>query len=229
MYQAIFLFDYIQFRQEAEPFIEMADKGSYTPIIAKANDIASQIVPKGWILEDMGTTLKKFQKFQEDGEIGHVTGFSFLVLLSQFLKRDPSSAPGLDNVAKVLKLSDWFPKDIELLRRGMSTTVLLKPTGFDDVLKRPPAKDSRWHLPAYYWWWLRPEYSFETGWWGIQQLTNLRDKLLESEQFIENVDLEQLNLHPSVTKHTVRDHYEQTLQLFELSINQGIGLLSITR
>jgi hypothetical protein len=111
----------------------------------------------------------------------------------------------------------------------MSTTVLLKPTVVKDVLKRPPAPDPRWHNPAYYWWWLRPEYAFYTGWWNIQQLESLRKKLLESEQVIEDVDVEQLQFHPSVTKQTVRDHYEQTVQLFELVIEQGVGLLAITK
>jgi hypothetical protein len=177
----------------------------------------------------MGTTLKGFKKFQKAGEIGHVTGFSFLVLLSQFLKSSPHPLLGLGNVTKALTLSNWLPRDIELLRSGMSTTVLLKPTVVKDVLKRPPAPDPRWHNPAYYWWWLRPEYAFYTGWWNIQQLESLRKKLLESEQVIEDVDVEQLQFHPSVTKQTVRDHYEQTVQLFELVIEQGVGLLAITK
>lgn len=229
MSQHIFLFDYIKFKEEAAPFVKLADVGEYKPIIAKANEIATLIDSEDWILEDMGTTLKAFDKWQENAEIGHITGFSFLVLLSQFLKLSPFPTPGLGNIAKALISSNWSQKEIELLKNGMSTTVLLKPSEADDMLKRPPVPDSRWHDPSYYYWWLRPEYAFHTGWWDIQQLGSLREKLLEAKQVVENADIHKLNFHPSISKQTIYEHYERTIQLFGFATDQEFGLLTITR
>lgn len=230
MYHAIFLLDYVGFRQEVEPFVRLADKGEYAAIIDKATEIAVRIAPEEWILEDLGTSLKGFSdEAQESRSTPQTIGFSFLVLLSQFLKPVPFPAPGLGNVAQAVTLLNWDRKDVDLLRNGMATTTLLKPDLVENPLERPPSDDPRWHKESHYWWWLRPEYAFYTGWWEVRQLEKLRNILSKTQPKLAQVDVAQLNLHPSVTNKVLHENYERTIQLFDLAVSQQVGLYSITR
>jgi hypothetical protein len=229
MFHAIFLFDYVKFRQEAQSFVELADEGEYAAIINKAKEIETEIVPEKWILEDLGTTLKGFTEFQQKGMSAQVVGFSFLILLSQYLEEISLTNLGVENVAQAVASLGWAKADVDLLSQGMSPTVLLKPSFVNDVLERPSTDDSRWYDPAYYWWWVRPENAFYIGWWDKEHLEKLQNMLSEVQDTFEQVDIGKLNLHSSVTKKTLVENYHQTMKLLKLAEEHKCGLLSITR
>lgn len=229
MFHAFFLFDYERFRQNASPYIELADKGEFTPIIEKANKIAVTINPEDWILEDLGTTLKGFSYLKQKGSQAHIVGFSFLVLLSNTLEMVPFTSFGLGNIADIVASLGWNDEDVGLFRKGMATTVLLKPSLVGNVLERPPIGDPRWYDSSYYWWWLRPENAFHTGWWDAQQLERFHGMLAEIRSNFEQVDIGKLNLHPSVTKIRLLDDYDKTMKLFNLAKERQFGLLLIIK
>jgi hypothetical protein len=229
MFSAIFLFDYLKFRSEAQPFVVKADRGEYGAIIDKANEIADHIIPANWILEDLGTTLTNFSEFRQNGMQSQVVGFSFLVLLSRFLEAMSAATPSLGNVGQVVAAIGWNRRDVELLSKGMATTTLLKPALVSDVLARPPINDARWHEPAFYWWWLRPENAFYVGWWDKPHLERFHDMLTKFRTDFERADLGKLNLPASVTEKSLLADYDRTVEVFALAKAKGYGLLSITK
>ncbi|MBN8592811.1 MAG: hypothetical protein J0M33_13690 [Anaerolineae bacterium] len=225
---AIFLCDYEKFREESQAFMEEADRGEYISIVQRAIQIANSIHPEKWILNDLGTTLNGFSeseiaKFSQS----HATGFSFLVLLSQYLTLPPIPSPRFNNIHKVINLLKWDNRDITLLMKGATTTALLKPDLVSDLLERPPADSSNWNDPAYYWWWLRPEFAFYTGWWSIDQLRQLRHKLIDSKMHLDYAVTVILDADPSLTNEEIIDDFNYVIQFFDMAINKGVGLLYI--
>jgi hypothetical protein len=226
MFYSIFLFDYVNFRLEAQPYVQLADEGNYSAVNAKAKEIASQINAETWILEDLGTTLRGFFT-SSNIPISQTTGFSFLVMLTQFLKPIPFSAPGLGNVAYTAGQVGWSEHDTKLLSRGIATTTLLKPNLVLDKLERPPADDPRWHDASYYWWWLRPENAFYIGWWDLDSIEAMHRKLIEVAPNFAVVDVMDFKLHPSVTHQSLLNDYEQAIALFETAQKEQLGLFQI--
>jgi hypothetical protein len=232
MYHSVFLLDYISFRQQAQPLVEMADKGNFSAVLEKAKEIADRIPPEAWILEGLGTSLGELPDLVKNGPVAPLIGFSFLVILSQSLKPIESPRPGSGNVAQVMALLNWNSRDVQLLREGMTTRSLLRPELISDpdILQRIPAPvdDPRWKNPAYYWWYFSPGRAFHNGWWDIELIERLSRQLKGVRVDIQQIDISQLNLSPSVTTQILLEDYDRTVSLFEIALEQQLGLYSIT-
>lgn len=226
-----FLFDYVGFQQAAQPFIQLADQGDYEPVISRAKEIASQIPPRKWVLEDLGTTLDSPDTYGR-GFTGFITGFSFLVMLSQFLtplkNHNAGMFPNVGQTAAVID-STWSEADVFLFYRGMATTVLVKPDLVPDPMQRPPAHDTRWWGdPEYWWWWVRPSHSFSIGWWSLEQITRFHRRLLPIRPEFERVSLSNTPLPSYVTHETLLRDYDDAMKLFATAIEAEVGMLYIT-
>ncbi|MCC6614049.1 MAG: hypothetical protein IT320_11275 [Anaerolineae bacterium] len=227
MNHTMFIFDYIGFRAEAQPLIEMADQGDYSAVFEKARKIARHIAPETWILEDLGTTLKGFPDNMENFPISRNAGLSFLIILSQFLEHSLIPPLGLGNIAKIGASLGWSEADIKLLSIGLSTAALMKPDLVTNPQERSSISDPHWHDSAYYWWWVQPENAFYTGWWDIEHMKLLVEKIEAIRNQFEQINVEALNLHSSVTKLSLHEDYENTITQFKKTILREKGLFYI--
>jgi hypothetical protein len=223
----IFWFDYVGFRKEVEPFVQMADQGKYTEVIERARTIAIQKIPKGWVLEGLGTSLSSFLYFSSDDLLARATGFSFLVILSQFLRPISLPTPGFGNLGRVADSLGWNERDVKLLSMGMTTVLLLKPEQVKDPLERPPAADSHWYDPVFYSWWMRPENAFYTGWWDMESIKMLLHKLPQISHSLQSTDVVKLQLHPSVTQEILFNDYAAIIELFEKALAEQVGIYCV--
>jgi hypothetical protein len=233
MAQEIFMFNYTGFRREVEPLVLLADKGDYSDVLKKARALAEDIQPGTWILENLGTSLQDFKDAKPDHPNNwlrpgpHLTGFSFLVILSQFLTPIPVPPPRLSDVGHAASALGWSRRDVELLSIGMATTALLKPELVPDPLERPSGADSRWNDPAYYWWWLRPEHAFYTGWWDLELIAKFHQRLSEMRKDFEQIDVAALSKRTNTVQSDLIGNYEKTVKVFSDALAEQTGLFQI--
>jgi hypothetical protein len=226
MYRRVFYFDYLHFREAARPFIERADAGEHSSVVAHANEIAGRPGGRKWILEGHGTGLGELKR--RTGP--ELTGFAFLVLLSTFLKTvrsDIARPSAFPSAARALKQIGWTERDADLLAQGLATTVLLKPDLVQDPLQRPSPRDDRWEEPTYYWWWLRPMNAYYTGWWGLEQITYLHSKMVDCRTRVSHIPTNELDLHPSVTVEKLVQQYDAVMRLFSIAMPKQVGIFFI--
>jgi hypothetical protein len=220
MREVTLFFDHEGFQQEAEPLVQRVDTGDYEAVIRRARTIASRISRKKWILEGLGTSLLQLDELLPGPSL---IGFSFLVLLSEFLHPNPFGYQSIGWIGTVVEHLGWSPRDVKLLKNGMATTYLLKPELVPDPLERPP-NDERWHDPTYYWWWLRPANAYMTGWLTCEQITVFHRRLLEVQTDYEQVDVTSLNMPSSTIQADLLEDYQRGLKLFEAAIEAKVGL-----
>lgn len=131
MYITQYFFDHKAFQHEAVPLMHRADVGDYQPVLDRARAIADSIPTRGWILEGQGTDLLELQRMTPPAQVG----FAFLVLLSQYLAPYSNDNTDTDLSRQVVAFYEmayaaeylgWDKRDIQLLKEGMATTVLLK-------------------------------------------------------------------------------------------------------
>lgn len=231
MQVGFFQFDYRGFVNETLPVKELADAGKYDEVVRIASRRAKKIKAKDWPLEGFGTTLKGISKLKADSAPSK-TGFSLLVFLGFYLTSLSFFSP-LTIVSIGTDLVGWNRRDVRLLSDGLVLMSVYGETIDGDPLKRPPAPDKRWHDPEYYLWWFRPSFAFSCGWWGLQEIEYLHNKLREVypelEQLDETLLEKRLRLLPQET--SARDklllNYQSTLEVFEKSLSIGQGLFKV--
>ncbi len=215
-------FDYQGFQTEANPLIEQADIGNVEMIIKRAKSIVDSQSTE-WILEGLGTSVTLLN----DPPGPWLTGFAFLVLLSKYLKPNPfgyGSTTGLVRI--VVDYLGWDQYDVKLLKNGMTTANLFKPELVADPLNHHHPDDQVYDDPATYWWWVSPR-AYNTGWLNTEQIRDLYYKLIEVRTDYEQVDTNELNLHPSVTKSDLLKQYQQSIKLFKAAFEAEVGLFDI--
>ena len=227
MHYATYLFNYGSFQQDSRRAIEAAKIGNYHVVAEQAERILGGLKPRSWILEGHGTSLREYH--QLDPAEPAYTGFCFLLLLSKHLYSFPSEPElfELDVVSQVVMSLGWPKSDVQLLQLGMSTAVLVKPESVTDPIHRPSPNDPRWKDPAYYWWWVRPLNAYYSGWWNVEQVTDLHSKLLQLRQDIINTDPASLALAKSRTIEQWNAYYERTIQLFRTAKNKDLGVFYV--
>lgn len=229
--RALFLFDYLGFRKEAEPLVKMADEGNTQAVVNYAQEISHRLTLGGWILEGLGTTLKGFDQAGEANSNDWLrpgpwlTGQAFLVILSQYLQRLSPFSP-FPTLAEVSKYLKWDESLVLLLQKGRATTTLLKPEDSTSPLDRPPI-DERWNEPEYYWWWLRPSHAFETGWWNSDDIVRLCEALRESGFQIVDWEVEYLRETPNSQQVDLREYCREALTALEGAKSAAKGLFQI--
>lgn len=222
-----FLLDYERFRREVQPLVEMADRGDFDAVRKTGEEVALMLRRSEWILEGLGTTLKgDVKQYAIDDNDPFLTGYAFLILLSQYLTPLPFQVKGRGYIQRALRVLGWGERDVSAFTLGKSHTTLLKPELVSDPLERPAPdqEDPRWSDPAYYWWWLRPSHSFRIGWWDLELIKTLRTRLAEMRTDFEQLDITSLELPHEITRDTFLDAYNGVLRLYEFALAEEVGL-----
>lgn len=205
MHQDIFFFDSSRFQQEAKPFIYQADKGNYEAVIEKARSIIERTLPEEWILEGLGAHTYELETCTGPAQ----TGFAFLVLLAECLFPD-RFVYRVNSTSLLLSCLHWSERDTSLFSLGMATTYLIKPEQIPDPLQRPPAGDSRWEDPTYYWWWIRPLCAYNTGWLAYEQVCEFYRRLASTQRERVHSDVATFDIPPNCTvtqQNLIEDYY----------------------
>ena len=225
MYGSKYLFNHEAFEQEAESYMQEADAGNYEHLLKQARKVADAIPPGGWILEGQGTILQEV--YSTTAEPPTRVGFAFLLLLSQHLipyTEDGAEDVSLSAMAEAATYLGWNTRDIMLLDDGMSLTALMKPELVDDPLQRPSPGDSRWFLPSYYWWWVRPLNAYHTGWLSRIQVKDLHGMMKMQEDRFQSIPVESLNWPKPLDQERFLRYCKATMRFFEVAKNQGLGI-----
>jgi hypothetical protein len=222
---SLFLLDYSAFRNAARPLIESADLGDFEPLLGAASEFAHGL-EGGWILEGHGTNLKALDVLDAGNALA---GCALLVSMSRYLSLLPFGNQRLDieALARILAQLGWGEDDTRLLAEGLSHLSLIKPDEVEDPMFRPEPEDPRWQDPAYYWWWARPLNAYRTGWWDVESVRRLHDKLSNSQTAIMGLAEATGIPHPDMVGSEIRNYYSWTTQRFEFAMKSRLGLFAV--
>lgn len=153
------------------------ESGNNNPVTERVWSFIDELGGDKWIVEGYGTSIHALEILRSRPAL---VGHQYLILLSQFLQRgsDHDRELRIGASADVAERLKWSNRDTQMLRIGMATTHLLKPDRVEDALERPRSKDDPgWQDPLNYWWWVRPQNAFVTGWWDTEAVEDLKTKL----------------------------------------------------
>jgi hypothetical protein len=191
-----FLFDHEKFITYARPFIAKAQNGQYIEVIQHAQEIARQKkFDENWILEGKFESIKGFTDIDnlqlKDAEfLTRQTGFSFLVIFSQFLESLGRRYInlGIGTVVAVGKQFGWKKTDLKHFDDMNYPTLL----GFEDIEFRKTT-DAQWRNPEYFWLWFRPSHCFRSGWWSVEKLKHIHELLRNAQVEFTKINIKRLN------------------------------------
>lgn len=201
------------------------DQEIYGPFYKRMSGIARNIKPEEWVLQGQGTM------FDEDvndlavkpssGEIG----FWLLVFLSTFLEEIQSSHIQWGLLFYALDKVGWSKEDYLPLLEGSSLPLLLK----------PDLRNSRFVVSdeAPYWNNMVPTQSFKRGWLSLEEISDIKSRLMSSQNAILSLSEENLASYSESVfinkskKPALHAALNNLIALLESTENNHLGLLII--
>jgi hypothetical protein len=225
-YQIGYLFDHERFTEEASPLVALTDAGNYGAVYRQAQHVASTIKQGHWILEGNGTFLNQIELIPYGPEL---TGFCFLVLLSQYLRkvRVPMI---MQYVWMGLTALGWTESELKRILHGMYLVTLLKPEWLPnpyEIADNAVMGDT--NSPLSYPWFIRPGHAQYAYWRTRQQMEEGWQRLrLVRDEFLR-LDFERMRVsRPVKSPHEdVPRGYDQMIRLYARAAQSRYGFLFI--
>ncbi len=230
-YSVEYLFDHEAFQQEARPLVALADAGDHEPVRRRAREILAQLGNKPWILENQGTGVEHIDMLQGPD----LTGFCFLVILSQYLHEIWLPIP-MDYLWMGLESLGWTLRDLKRIFFGQRLVTLLKPEWMPDPYGGYPTEVqallSNWEAvlaPSMYAWCLEPVHTYFTYWAAWPESEEGWRRLKASRAEFMRLDYTKLDVWHTVTfpKEEVPRGYDWFIRLYRRAARARLGFFRL--